>query len=132
VFPALVINYFGQGALILHDPTTIDNPFFHLAPPWATLPLVGHRDRRPTGSLGSADAKDACLAPVAEVARDQMNELVHRGQFMLKGRDVAQAESSTPLHDRAYLYEGRDNVSEAIAHDLGLRPLQCGGSDPRN
>ena len=40
VFPCLAINYFGQGAMILHDPSTIDNPFFHLAPPWATLPLV--------------------------------------------------------------------------------------------
>jgi len=40
VFPCLTINYFGQGALILHDPTTIDNPFFHLAPSWATIPLV--------------------------------------------------------------------------------------------
>jgi KUP system potassium uptake protein len=40
VFPCLTINYIGQGALILRDPTTIDNPFFHLAPSWATLPLV--------------------------------------------------------------------------------------------
>ena len=40
VVPCLTINYMGQGALILHDPTTIDNPFFHLAPAWATLPLV--------------------------------------------------------------------------------------------
>jgi KUP system potassium uptake protein len=40
VFPCLTINYFGQGAMILHDPTTIDNPFFHLAPSWATIPLV--------------------------------------------------------------------------------------------
>ena len=40
VFPCLTINYFGQGATILHDPTTIDNPFFHLAPSWATIPLV--------------------------------------------------------------------------------------------
>jgi KUP system potassium uptake protein len=40
VFPSLVINYLGQGALILGDPTAVDNPFFRLAPPWATLPLV--------------------------------------------------------------------------------------------
>ncbi len=40
VFPALAINYFGQGALILSDPSTITNPFFRLAPSWATLPLV--------------------------------------------------------------------------------------------
>ena len=40
VFPALALNYFGQGAMILNDPTTIDNPFFNLAPSWAILPLV--------------------------------------------------------------------------------------------
>lgn len=40
VMPCLVINYLGQTAMILNDPTTIDNPFFHLAPGWATLPLV--------------------------------------------------------------------------------------------
>ena len=40
VFPCLALNYFGQGAMILDDPSTIDNPFFHLAPSWATLPLV--------------------------------------------------------------------------------------------
>ncbi len=38
--PALVLNYFGQGALVLADPTAIDNPFFRLYPAWATLPMV--------------------------------------------------------------------------------------------
>ena len=40
VFPALTINYLGQGALILDDPSSVANPFFNLAPSWATLPLV--------------------------------------------------------------------------------------------
>ncbi len=40
VLPALVINYFGQGALLLSDPEAIQNPFFHLAPSWAQLPLT--------------------------------------------------------------------------------------------
>ena len=40
VMPALVINYFGQGALLLADPTAIKNPFYLLAPQWALLPLV--------------------------------------------------------------------------------------------
>ena len=40
VFPALWLNYLGQGALILHDPTTIDNPFYKLAPDFLILPLV--------------------------------------------------------------------------------------------
>ncbi|NVO14455.1 MAG: potassium transporter Kup [Rhodoplanes sp.] len=40
VLPALVLNYFGQAALILHDPTTLENPFYRLAPDWLLLPLV--------------------------------------------------------------------------------------------
>jgi KUP system potassium uptake protein len=40
VLPALVLNYFGQGALIIHDPAAIKNPFYLLAPSWALLPLV--------------------------------------------------------------------------------------------
>jgi KUP system potassium uptake protein len=40
VLPSLVLNYFGQGALILHDPGALANPFFLMAPAWARLPLV--------------------------------------------------------------------------------------------
>jgi KUP system potassium uptake protein len=40
VFPALIIDYLGQAALILHDPSTVSNPFYLLAPGWAQLPLV--------------------------------------------------------------------------------------------
>ena len=40
VMPSLVLNYFGQGALLMHDPKAIENPFFLLAPDWALLPLV--------------------------------------------------------------------------------------------
>jgi KUP system potassium uptake protein len=40
VLPALLLNYLGQGALILSRPEAIDNPFFLLAPDWALLPLV--------------------------------------------------------------------------------------------
>ncbi|NDP41717.1 MAG: potassium transporter Kup [Aromatoleum sp.] len=40
VMPALVLNYFGQGALVLADGAAIKNPFYLLAPQWALLPLV--------------------------------------------------------------------------------------------
>ena len=40
VLPALVLNYFGQGALLLHDPRAIANPFYLLAPAWALVPMV--------------------------------------------------------------------------------------------
>ena len=40
VLPALVLNYFGQGALLLIRPEAAINPFFRLAPPWALYPMV--------------------------------------------------------------------------------------------
>lgn len=40
VLPALLLNYFGQGALLLADPSGNVDPFFHLAPSWALYPLV--------------------------------------------------------------------------------------------
>ena len=41
VMPSLTLNYFGQGALLLSDPTAVANPFFNMAPDWLLLPLVG-------------------------------------------------------------------------------------------
>jgi KUP system potassium uptake protein len=41
VMPALTLNYFGQGALLLAEPEAVKNPFFNMAPDWALLPLVG-------------------------------------------------------------------------------------------
>ncbi|MEK8045702.1 potassium transporter Kup [Ideonella margarita] len=40
VMPALVVNYFGQGAMLLDNPEAVVNPFFMMAPEWAQLPLV--------------------------------------------------------------------------------------------
>jgi KUP system potassium uptake protein len=40
VMPALVLNYYGQGALVLADPSAVKNPFYLLAPEWALIPLV--------------------------------------------------------------------------------------------
>ncbi len=40
VMPSLLLNYFGQGALLMHTPSAIESPFFLLAPKWALLPLV--------------------------------------------------------------------------------------------
>jgi KUP system potassium uptake protein len=40
VLPALILNYFGQGALILQDPESVKNPFYLLAPEWMLYPLI--------------------------------------------------------------------------------------------
>jgi KUP system potassium uptake protein len=41
VWPALVLNYFGQGAMLLDHPASINNPFYEMAPQWALFPLIG-------------------------------------------------------------------------------------------
>ncbi|MEO8278348.1 MAG: potassium transporter Kup [Ideonella sp.] len=41
VLPALVVNYFGQGAMLLAHPENVKNPFYEMAPSWAVYPLIG-------------------------------------------------------------------------------------------
>ncbi|MEQ1612412.1 MAG: potassium transporter Kup, partial [Hyphomicrobiaceae bacterium] len=41
VFPALSLNYLGQGALLLGNPSALENPFFLMYPAWALIPMVG-------------------------------------------------------------------------------------------
>ena len=40
VMPALVLNYFGQGALVISDETALENPFYRLYPDWALVPML--------------------------------------------------------------------------------------------
>jgi KUP system potassium uptake protein len=40
VFPALILNYFGQAACVLYDPEAIKNPFYRMVPAWGVLPMV--------------------------------------------------------------------------------------------
>ena len=40
VLPSLLLNYFGQGAFLLHTPSGVENPFYRMAPQWALIPLV--------------------------------------------------------------------------------------------
>src|ERR1700712_2883923 len=41
ILPALVLNYMGQGAMLLAEPHKIENPFFLMYPEWALLPMIG-------------------------------------------------------------------------------------------
>ncbi|MEB3702070.1 Potassium transporter Kup [Candidatus Bealeia paramacronuclearis] len=40
VYPSLILNYFGQGAVLLHYPEALTNPFYFLAPTWGLIPMV--------------------------------------------------------------------------------------------
>ena len=63
VMPALVLNYFGQGALLLNEPGAIESPFFHLGPQWALIPLVI------LATLATVIASQAVISGAFSVAR---------------------------------------------------------------
>ena len=56
-FPALPLNYFGQGALLLDDPAAIENPFFLLAPRLGPLAAGRARDGRHGDRVAGADLR---------------------------------------------------------------------------
>jgi len=63
VLPALVLNYFGQGALLLKKPDAIESPFFHLGPDWAMVPMVI------LATLATVIASQAVISGAFSVAR---------------------------------------------------------------
>ena len=66
VLPALLLNYFGQGALILADPAAADNPFYKLAPSWALIPMVA------LAAMATIIASQALISGVFSLTRQAM------------------------------------------------------------
>ncbi len=66
VLPSLMLNYFGQGALLLVDPSAVANPFYHLAPDWLLFPLVG------LSTLATVIASQAVISGAFSVSRQAM------------------------------------------------------------
>jgi KUP system potassium uptake protein len=66
VLPALLLNYFGQGALVLSSPQEISQPFYHLAPAWALYPLVF------MATIATVIASQAVISGVFSLTRQAM------------------------------------------------------------
>jgi KUP system potassium uptake protein len=66
VLPSLVLNYFGQGALMIRDPAAIQNPFFLLQPEWLRLPMVI------LATLATVIASQAVISGAFSMARQCM------------------------------------------------------------
>lgn len=66
VLPALLLNYFGQGALMLHNPAAVKNPFYLLAPEWALFPLIG------LATLATVIASQAVITGAFSVSRQAL------------------------------------------------------------
>lgn len=66
VLPALLLNYFGQGAIILHDVNAVKNPFYFLAPKWALFPLIG------LATLATVIASQAVITGAFSISRQAL------------------------------------------------------------
>jgi KUP system potassium uptake protein len=66
VLPALLLNYFGQGALVLSDNQEITQPFFHLAPEWGLFPLII------LATIATVIASQAVISGVFSLTRQAM------------------------------------------------------------
>ena len=66
VLPALVLNYFGQGALLIGDPAAVANPFYLLAPAWALYPMVA------LATMATIIASQAVISGAFSITRQAM------------------------------------------------------------
>ena len=98
VLPALLLNYFGQGALLLVNPKAAEQPFFLLAPEWALFPLVGLATaaaiiaRKPDlwGVLSHPAGHPAGILPASR----------HRTHVVARDRSGLRASSELGAHDQ--------------------------------
>jgi KUP system potassium uptake protein len=67
ILPALVLNYFGQGALLLRDPSAIDNPFFKAVPSMFLYPMIG------LATLATVIASQAVISGAFSMTREAMS-----------------------------------------------------------
>ena len=86
VMPALVLNYFVQGALLLHNPQAIRNPFYMLAPEWALIPMIA------LSTVATVIASQAVISGAFSVARQavQMGLLPRMGIIHTSGKEEGQ------------------------------------------
>ncbi len=86
VFPALLLNYFGQGALLLEHPNAIQNPFYLLAPTWALYPLLF------LSTLASVIASQAVISGAFSVTRQaiQLGYCPRMNILHTSGREMGQ------------------------------------------
>ena len=98
VLPSLVLNYFGQGALVLHDPKAIVNPFFLLGPEWLRLPMVI------LATMATVIASQALISGAYSVAR-QCTQLGFLPRMVVR---------HTSSHEEGQIYLPQVNAALAI------------------
>ena len=91
VLPALTLNYFGQGALLLQNPQAIENPFYLLAPGWALIPMVL------LATAATVIASQAVISGAFSVARQSVQMGLLPRMEIRQTSDKAQGQIYAPL-----------------------------------
>lgn len=91
VMPTLVLNYFGQGALLLSEPQAITSPFFHMAPDWALIPLVA------MATVATVIASQAVISGAFSVARQAIQMGFLPRMLIVHTSDQAQGQIYVPF-----------------------------------
>ena len=151
VLPALLINYFGQGAFLLANPKAIENPFFLMVPDWALLPMVALATAATVIASSGGDHRrvfvDATGDPARAAAafRNSSHLGVSVRANLLAARELAASDRRSPARGPVPLIErachrlwhrghrnhgGHD--TDGVCGDLEgmeVEPHRCGGPD---
>ena len=86
MLPALMLNYMGQGALLLSDPAAVANPFYSMAPTWAVLPMVA------MATMAAVIASQAVISGAFSVTRQaiQLGYLPRMRIIHTSAREIGQ------------------------------------------
>jgi KUP system potassium uptake protein len=86
VLPALTLNYFGQGALLIADPKALENPFFLLAPAWALYPMVA------LATAATVVASQATISGTYSLTRQaiQLDYLPRMNVYQTSAKEIGQ------------------------------------------
>ncbi len=120
VLPALMLNYFGQGALLLAHPDAIENPFYRLYPSWALIPMVV------LATVATVIASQAVITGAFSFTRQAIQlgllpRLEYPPHLRERGRaDLSAARQPDPARRRA---AGDDHLPQLERARRGLRPV---------
>ena len=118
VLPALLVNYLGQGALLLRDPRAIENPFYLLAPRWALYPVLV------IATLATIVASQALISGVFSLAQQamQLGSATHddRPHLRARARTIYVPQINTALAVGTLLIVAGFKSSDALGAAYGI------------
>lgn len=122
--PALILNYFGQGALLLRDPMASESPFFRLAPEWGLYPLIG------LSTIAAIIASQALISGIFSLSRQCVQlgysprlQIVHTNEHQI-GQIYVPFINWTLLVGTIWLViEFHDSNSLSAAYGMGIATI---------